>query len=239
MRTGLPMPTGYYANAATHGDDQTTYGNLYDYGHVGWSNASSFRIEAQLAPFARHGVPVLLRDDERLSGGWGVGVRANRLVALGVFARRRPRGSRGAQPLAELPAHHRHPQAPAALELGDGPAVRTRPEIRRQRRPVPESGDRRLADRRHSKDVLSQGLHSRIRFFVSGPARSALFEDIAEFFYVIGSGHSRVATACTETSPLLSLNTFEAIRWDGWQARSRHRIKIVPRRRNLAADPTS
>ena len=46
-RTGLPLPTGTYAGTATRGYDQTTWGNLYEYGHVGWSNASSFRIEAE------------------------------------------------------------------------------------------------------------------------------------------------------------------------------------------------
>ena len=47
MRYGVPLPSGHYANTANRPYDQTTWGNVWGYGHVGWSNASSFRIEAE------------------------------------------------------------------------------------------------------------------------------------------------------------------------------------------------
>jgi hypothetical protein len=46
-RTGLPIPTGEFAGSAMRPFDQTTYGELRKYQRTGWSNANTFRIEAE------------------------------------------------------------------------------------------------------------------------------------------------------------------------------------------------
>ena len=44
---GVAKPTGTYAGVATRPYDQTTYSTVNGYTHKGWSNATSFRIEAE------------------------------------------------------------------------------------------------------------------------------------------------------------------------------------------------
>jgi hypothetical protein len=46
-RTGKAIPTGKYANTAMNPFDSTTYGPLWEYGRIGWSNANSFRMEVE------------------------------------------------------------------------------------------------------------------------------------------------------------------------------------------------
>ena len=45
--TGLPKPTGTYSNTAQRVYDQTTWMSMSAFRHTGWSNANSFRIEAE------------------------------------------------------------------------------------------------------------------------------------------------------------------------------------------------
>ncbi|MEK7408654.1 MAG: TonB-dependent receptor [Acidobacteriota bacterium] len=45
--TGLPYPTGPYANVARRNFDQQVYGSIRAYQKTGWSNNSSFQIEVQ------------------------------------------------------------------------------------------------------------------------------------------------------------------------------------------------
>jgi hypothetical protein len=46
-RTGLAVPTGEYSAVATRPYDQTVYQSLKYYRRMGWSNANSFRVEAE------------------------------------------------------------------------------------------------------------------------------------------------------------------------------------------------
>jgi hypothetical protein len=45
--TGLPLPTGTYANTATRPYDQTLYGTIQTYQKSGWSNDNSFQLELE------------------------------------------------------------------------------------------------------------------------------------------------------------------------------------------------
>ena len=47
VTTGLPLPTGEFANAARRGFDQTTYGGIEAYQKTGWSNFNGAQIEVQ------------------------------------------------------------------------------------------------------------------------------------------------------------------------------------------------
>ncbi len=47
VSTGQTIPTGEYAGTAMRPFDQTTYGELKQFRRTGWSNASTFRIEAE------------------------------------------------------------------------------------------------------------------------------------------------------------------------------------------------
>lgn len=45
--TGLPLPTGDYANVARRGYDQTTYGRIMEFGKTGYSNFNGAQVEVQ------------------------------------------------------------------------------------------------------------------------------------------------------------------------------------------------
>ncbi|SPE37027.1 hypothetical protein SBA3_2560003 [Candidatus Sulfopaludibacter sp. SbA3] len=47
VTTGLPLPTGTYSGTATRNLNQTTYGNLEEFGKYGWSNSSSVQFELE------------------------------------------------------------------------------------------------------------------------------------------------------------------------------------------------
>jgi len=47
VTTGLPLPTGEYANVARRGFDQTCYGGIEVYQKTGWSNFNGAQIEIQ------------------------------------------------------------------------------------------------------------------------------------------------------------------------------------------------
>jgi hypothetical protein len=53
--TGLPLPTGEYSNVARRPFENTAFGAINEYRKAGWSNANSFRLEAE----------------RRYSGGYG------------------------------------------------------------------------------------------------------------------------------------------------------------------------
>ena len=43
--TGQPLPTGVYAGVATRQYDQTTWQNITEFSHIGWSNYNSLKLE--------------------------------------------------------------------------------------------------------------------------------------------------------------------------------------------------
>lgn len=45
--TGLPTPTGEYANVARRSWDQQVYGDIREYGHMGWSNYQGMQLELE------------------------------------------------------------------------------------------------------------------------------------------------------------------------------------------------
>ena len=99
---------------------------------------------------------------------------------------------------------------PEAEDLLLGRSRSGRPTARRRSTGKPVPGGLRLRHAVAAKLVFSKIMAKtggRVRFFVSGGA--PLSKDIAEFFYAIGlvilEGYG-----LTETSPLLSINTFEA-----------------------------
>ncbi|MEK7405370.1 MAG: TonB-dependent receptor, partial [Acidobacteriota bacterium] len=47
VTTGLPLPTGEYANVARRGFDQTSYGAIETYRKTGWSNFNGAQVEVQ------------------------------------------------------------------------------------------------------------------------------------------------------------------------------------------------
>ena len=47
VTTGLALPTGTYASTATRNLNQTTYGNLEEYGKTGWSNSNAFEFQVE------------------------------------------------------------------------------------------------------------------------------------------------------------------------------------------------
>ena len=47
VSTGLPLPTGEYANVARRPFENTAFGPIQEYRKAGWSNANSFKLEAE------------------------------------------------------------------------------------------------------------------------------------------------------------------------------------------------
>jgi hypothetical protein len=47
VTTGLPLPTGTFASTATRNLNQTTYGDLEEYGKYGWSNSNSVQLQVE------------------------------------------------------------------------------------------------------------------------------------------------------------------------------------------------
>jgi len=45
LTTGLPLPTGFYSAVATRQYDQTTWQNIVEFSHVGYSNYSGLKLE--------------------------------------------------------------------------------------------------------------------------------------------------------------------------------------------------